>query len=135
MLSNNMLPREFKIFGQIGELGLANKVTFVSLTHPIDSGVKRSYKETEIIDAVIHAVCEATSKRCKIYLLYKLRKILRVHLSTNQARPWPRIKLHKDYILRICFLAKIHADRGKEFENHVMKKLENLCGIHYCRTI
>ena len=43
-------------------------------------------------------------------------------------------KLYNDYILRFGFPAKIHHDQGGEFENHLMKKLENLCGVHHCRT-
>ena len=50
------LRREFKIAGQIGEPGQTDKITFVSLTHQIDSGVKRKYSEHEIVDAVIRAI-------------------------------------------------------------------------------
>ena len=48
--------REFKISCQVGEPGQTDKLTFVSLTHHIDSGLKRKYKEQEIIDAVIRAI-------------------------------------------------------------------------------
>ncbi len=46
--SESFLRREFKISGQIGEPGQTDKLTFVSLTHQIDSGLKRQYKECEI---------------------------------------------------------------------------------------
>ena len=36
--STSLLRREFKISGQIGEPGQTDKLTFVSLTHQIDSG-------------------------------------------------------------------------------------------------
>ena len=59
-------------------------MTFVSLTHQIDSGLKRGYKETEIVDAVIRAIY--LQSRLKSYVetlkdqsLPKLRNILRVH--------------------------------------------------------
>ena len=63
MPSNSLLRREFKISGQIGEPGQADKLTFVSLTHQIDPGIKRNYKETEIVDAVIVAISLHSSLR------------------------------------------------------------------------
>ena len=49
--SLSVLRQEFKIQGQIGEPGQTDKLTFVSLTHQIDSGLKRGYKEGKITDA------------------------------------------------------------------------------------
>ena len=49
--------------------------------------------------------------------------------ETKQPKPW-----HNDYILRFGFLVKIHHDQGGEFENKLLKYLENLCGIGHCRT-
>ena len=54
--SSSLLHREFKISGQIGEPGQTEKLTFVSLMHQIDSGLKRDYQENEIVDAVIRAI-------------------------------------------------------------------------------
>ena len=49
-LSNSSLLRcEFKISGQIGEPGQTDKLTFVSLTYQIDSGIKRGYQETKLL--------------------------------------------------------------------------------------
>ena len=53
--SSSLLGREFKISVQIGEPGQTEKLTFVSLMHQIDSGLKRDYQENEIVDAVIRA--------------------------------------------------------------------------------
>ena len=53
--SSSLLRREIKISGQIGEPGQTEKLTFVSLMHQIDSGLKRDYQENEIVDAVIRA--------------------------------------------------------------------------------
>ena len=82
--------REFKIFGQIGEPGQTDKLSFVSLTHQIDSGLKRKYKESEIVDAVIRAISPHSSLRSYIETLpglslAKLRKILRVHYREKTA--------------------------------------------------
>jgi len=79
-----LLRREFKLAGQIGEPGQTDKLSFVSLTHQIDSGLKRGYKETEIIDAVIRSISPHSSFRSYVEMLTdlslaKLRKILRVH--------------------------------------------------------
>jgi hypothetical protein len=80
----SFLRREFKISGQIGEPGQADKLTFVSRTHQIDSGLKRGYSENEIVDAVIRAISLHSSLRSYVETLKdlslpKLRKILRVH--------------------------------------------------------
>ena len=43
-------------------------------------------------------------------------------------------KLYNDYILRFGFPAKIHHDQGGEFENRLLGRLEQLCGVNHCRT-
>ena len=85
-----LIRREFKISGQIGEPGQTDKLTFVSLTHQIDSGLKRNYKESEIVDAVIRAISLHSSLRSCVETLNdlslpKLRKILRVHYREKSA--------------------------------------------------
>ena len=85
-----MFRREFKIAGQIGDPGQTDKLTFVSLTHQIDSGLKRKYKESEIVDAVIRAISLHSSLRSYVETLSdlslpKLRKILRVHYREQSA--------------------------------------------------
>ena len=81
---SSFLRRDFKISGQIREPGQADKLTFVSLTHQIDSGLKCGYKENDIVDGVICAISLHSSLRSyvetlKDLFLAKLRKILRVH--------------------------------------------------------
>ena len=61
--SSSLLRREFKISGQIGEPGQTEKLTFVSLMHQIDSGLKRAYQENEIVDAVIRVISPHSSLR------------------------------------------------------------------------
>ena len=57
----SLLSRECKLSGQISEPGQMEKLTFVSLMHQIDSGLKRGYKESEIVDAVISAISPHSS--------------------------------------------------------------------------
>ena len=88
--SESFLRREFKISGQIGEPGQTDKLTFVSLTHQIDSGLKRQYKECDIVDAVIRAISLHSSLRSYVETLSnlslpKLRKFLRVHYREKSA--------------------------------------------------
>ena len=88
--SSSLLRREFKISGQIGEPGQTEKLTFVSLMHQIDSGLKRDYQENEIVDAVIRAISPHSSLRSYVETLSdlslaKLRRILRVHYREKTA--------------------------------------------------
>lgn len=60
------------------------------LTHQIESGLKRGYKEQEIVDAVIRVISPHSSLRSyvetlKDLKLSKLRKILRVHYREKNA--------------------------------------------------
>lgn len=50
------LRREFRVFGQIGEAGQKEKLSYTSLNNQIESGVRKGYAEAEIIEAVIRAV-------------------------------------------------------------------------------
>ena len=86
----SLLCREYKLSGQIGEPGQTEKLTFVSLMHQIDSGLKRGYKESEIVDAVIRAISPHSSLRSYVETLNdlslaKLRRILRVHYREKAA--------------------------------------------------
>ena len=62
-INPSLLRREFKISGQIGEPGQTEKLTFVSLTHQIDSGQKRGYKGNYIVDAIIRSISPQSSLR------------------------------------------------------------------------
>ena len=58
--------------------------------HQIDSGLNRSYKESEIVDAVIRAISPHSSLRSHVETLYdlslaKLRRILRIHYREKAA--------------------------------------------------
>ena len=67
--SSPLLRCEFKISGQISEPGQTEKLTFVSLMHQIDSGLKRDYQENEIVDAVIRAISPHSSLRSYVETL------------------------------------------------------------------
>ena len=80
-LGSSILKREFKISGQIGEPGQTEKLTFVSLTHQIYSGLKRGYAHSDIIDAIIRSIYPHSNLRSYIEMLpdltlAKLRKYL-----------------------------------------------------------
>ena len=70
--SLSLLRREFKIAGLISEPGQTEKLTFVSLMHQIDSGLKRDYQENEIVDAVIRAISPHSSLRSYVETLSDL---------------------------------------------------------------
>lgn len=86
----SLLRREYKLLGQIGEPGQTEKLTFVSLMHQIDSGLKRGYNESEIVDAVIRPISPHSSLRSYVETLNdlslaKLRRILRAHYREKAA--------------------------------------------------
>lgn len=86
----SILRREFKISGQIGEPAQTDKLTYVSLTHQIDSGVSKGYCESEICDAVIKSISPQSSLRNYVLTmpdrsLSKLRSILRVFFQQKTA--------------------------------------------------
>ena len=70
--------------------GKTDKLTFVSLTHQIDSGLKRGYKERDLVDAIIRSISPHSSLRSYIETfpalsLAKLRKILPMHYREKTA--------------------------------------------------
>ena len=81
----SFLRHEFKISGQIGELGQADKLTFVLLTHQIDSGLKHGYNENEIVDTVIRAISLHSSLRSYVKTLkdLSLPKLQKIYTFTT----------------------------------------------------
>lgn len=55
-LTEVRLRREFKIFGQIGESGQKDKLSYISLVRQIEVGLDNGNSEAEVIEAVIRAV-------------------------------------------------------------------------------
>ena len=83
-LTNSVLRREFRVFGQIGEPGQADKLSFVSLANQIGAAIRRGYSQREIVDGVIRAVAPGTHLRSylesfKDLSLPQLQELLRNH--------------------------------------------------------
>ena len=84
------LRKDFRIWGQIGEAGQKEKLSFTSLTNQIESGLKKGYTESEIIEAVIKAVSPGLHLRDLLEVkrgltLPTLRIILRGHFKVESA--------------------------------------------------
>lgn len=84
------LRKDFRIFGQIGEAGQKDKLSFTSLTNQIESGLRKGYSETEIIEAVIKAVSPGLHLRDLLEVkrdltLPTLRTILRGHYKVDSS--------------------------------------------------
>ena len=71
------------ISGQIGEPCQTDKLTFVSLSHLIDFGLKRQYKESEVVS--LHSSLRNYVETLNYLSLPKLRKIFRVHNREKSA--------------------------------------------------
>ena len=81
MVSISKFKRDFKILGQIGDVSQRDRLSFSSLVHQIEHGLKNDYTEDEIKEAVIKAINPALSLRSylegKVDLtLAKLRRIM-----------------------------------------------------------
>lgn len=82
--------REFKISGQIGEPGQRDKLSFSSLAHQIENGIKKNFPEHEIVHAVIKAISPGMQLRSYLegrtnLTLPTLRRILRSHYQERGA--------------------------------------------------
>ena len=83
-LTNSVLRREFRVFGQIGEPGQADELSFVSLANQIGAAIRRGYSQREIVDGVIRAIAPGTHLRSylesfKDLSLPQLQELLRNH--------------------------------------------------------
>ncbi|XP_039636880.1 uncharacterized protein LOC120546178 [Perca fluviatilis] len=84
------IRREFRISGQIGEAGQRDKLSFTSLTNQIESGLKKGYSETDIIEAVVKAVSPGIHLRDLLEIkrdltLSTLKTILRGHYKVDSS--------------------------------------------------
>jgi len=85
-----MYRKDFRIIGQIGEVGQKDKLNFTSLERQIERGLKKGYDEGEIVEAVIQLI--APEVKLKSYLesrqelsLSSLRQVLRTHFIEKDA--------------------------------------------------
>ena len=90
ILHNSMFRREFRIIGQVGEVGQKDKLSYVSLIRQVEAGLERGYSEREIVNAIINAISPGLQIRS--YLegsgcipLPRLRKIFRSHYKEGSA--------------------------------------------------
>ncbi len=89
-IEKNFLRREFKIQGIVGEPGQKDKLGYQSLISQIESGLKKQYSETEVVNAVVRAVQPGLQLRSYLesvsnLSLPKLRKILHFHYHEKSA--------------------------------------------------
>ena len=83
-VSISKFKRDFKISGQIGDVSQKDRLSFSSLAHQIENGLKNYYTEDEIKEAVIKAINPALSLRSYLegkadLTLAKLRRTMRSH--------------------------------------------------------
>ena len=83
---SNGFRKDFRINGEVGESTSRDTLSFSSLEHQIDSGLRKSYPEIEIMEAVIHAVRPRLKLRSYLegktdLTLSTLRQILRAHYA------------------------------------------------------
>lgn len=85
-----MYRKDFRVIGQIGEVGQKDKLNFTSLERQIERGLQKGYDEGEIVEAVIQSI--APEVKLKSYLesrqklsLSSLRQVLRTHFIEKDA--------------------------------------------------
>ena len=81
---SSLLRRGLKIYGQTGEQGKNDQLSFVSLSRQIETAVEKGYTQTEVVEAVIKAMKPGLQLRSYIETLQdltlpRLRQILRSH--------------------------------------------------------
>ena len=90
--SISKFKRDFKISGQIGDVSQMDRLSFSSLVHQIENGLKNinDYTEDEIKEAVLKAINPALSLRSYLegkadLTLAKLRRIMCYHYQERTA--------------------------------------------------
>ena len=83
-----VIRREFRINGQIGELGQKDKLSYTNLMHQIDSGKRKGHSDFEIVEAVVKAATPGLSLRDMLeaksnLTLVHLKTILKAHFKEN----------------------------------------------------
>ena len=83
-LTNSVLRREFRVFGQIGSQGKQISYVLCLWANQIGAAIRRGYSQREIVDGVIRAVAPGTHLRSylesfKDLSLPQLQELLRNH--------------------------------------------------------
>ena len=89
-MQTSVFRREFKIMGQIGEVGRREKLSYVSLIRQIEVGWDRGYTEGEVVNAIINSIFPGLQIRSYLegsgqISLARLRNILRSHYKEGSA--------------------------------------------------
>lgn len=88
--SSSGFRKDFRISGHVGESTSKDTLSFSSLEHQIDSGLRKGYPEVEVMEAVIRAVNPGLKLRSYLegktdLTLATLRQILRAHYAEKDA--------------------------------------------------
>ncbi|KAM9735208.1 uncharacterized protein ACNS7B_014526 [Menidia menidia] len=83
-----VIRREFRINGQIGELGQKDKLSYTNLMHQIDTGKRKGHSDAEIVEAVVKAATPGLSLRDMLesksnLTLEHLKTSLKAHFKEN----------------------------------------------------
>lgn len=111
------IRRDFKIWGQIGERGQKDRLSYTNLIHQIESGVQKGHTETEIVDAVVRAISPGLSLRDMLEIkshltLLQLKTILKGHFKEDS----PTDLYHK--------LVNITQDSRESPQNFLFRAIE-----------
>ena len=87
---NSLLRHDFKIIGQVGEVGQMEKLSYISMIRQIEAGLAKGYSENEVVHAVTNAISPGLS--IQSYLegsgqlpLSHLHKIIHSHHKDGSA--------------------------------------------------
>ncbi|KAK0144802.1 hypothetical protein N1851_016626 [Merluccius polli] len=83
-----VIRREFRINGQIGELGQKDKLSYTNLMHQIDTGTRKGHSDAEMVEAVVKAATPGLSLQDMLesksnLTLAQLKIILKAHFKEN----------------------------------------------------
>lgn len=88
--SSRGFHKDFRINGHVSESTSRETLSFSSLEHQIESGMRKGYPETEIVEAVVRAISPGLKLRSYLegkadLTLTNLRQILRAHYAETDA--------------------------------------------------